>query len=96
MALFGVGFVNMIIPCPTVAIMYGYALDSGSITKATLVFTAYALTTALAVAAVIYAIFKVTTLLHKLNQHWVENAIMRTAGVITLVFSTYSLTPYIA
>ncbi len=95
-ALFGVGFVNMIIPCPTVAIMYGYALDSGSITKATLVFAAYALTTAIAVAAVIYAIFKVTSLLHKLNQHWVENAIMRTAGVITLVFSTYSLAPHIA
>ncbi len=95
-ALFGVGFVNMIIPCPTVAIMYGYALDSGNIIKATLVFAAYALTTAVAVAAVIYAIFKVTSLLHKLNQHWVENTIMRTAGVITLIFSTYSLAPHIA
>ncbi|MEN8257394.1 MAG: sulfite exporter TauE/SafE family protein [Thermodesulfobacteriota bacterium] len=95
-ALFGVGFVNMIIPCPTVAIMYGYALDSGNIFKATLVFAAYALTTAMAVAAVIYAIFKVTSLLHKLNQHWVENVIMRTAGVITLLFSTISLAPHIA
>ena len=30
MALFGIGFVNMIIPCPTVAIMYKYALDSAN------------------------------------------------------------------
>jgi nickel/cobalt exporter len=92
-ALFGVGFVNMIIPCPTVAIMYGYALDSGNIAKASLVFAAYALTTAVTVSAVIYAIFKVTSLFHKLNQHWVENAVMRTAGVLTLFFSTLSLAP---
>ncbi len=95
-ALLGVGFVNMIIPCPTVAIMYGYALDSGNIFKATLVFAAYALTTALAVAAVIYAIFKVTSLLHKLNQHWIENAVMRTAGVLTLLFSSLSLAPLLS
>ena len=92
-ALFGIGFVNMIIPCPTVAIMYGYGLDSGNIIKATLVFAAYALTTAVTVAAVIYAIFKVTSLFHKLNQHWIENAVMRTAGVLTLFFSTLSLAP---
>ncbi len=95
-ALFGVGFVNMIIPCPTVAIMYGYALDSGNIFKASLVFTAYALTTAIAVAAVIYAIFKVTSLLHKFQQHWIENAVMRTAGVLTLLFSSISLAPLLS
>ncbi len=96
LALFGVGFVNMIIPCPTVVIMYSYALDSGNILKATLVFAAYALTTALAVAAVIYAIFKVTSLLHTLNQHWIENAVMRTAGALTLLFSTLTLAPLMA
>lgn len=95
-ALLGVGFVNMIIPCPTVAIMYGYALDSGNIFKASLVFTAYALTTAIAVAAVIYAIYKVTTLLHKFQQGWIENAVMRIAGVLTLLFSTLSLAPLFA
>lgn len=96
LALFGVGFVNMIIPCPTVAIMYSYALDSGDILKASLVFAAYALTTAMAVAAVIYAIFKVTSLLQKFSRHWIENAIMRTAGLLTLLFSTLTLAPLLA
>ncbi len=95
-ALFGVGFVNMIIPCPTVAIMYGYALDSGDIFKASLVFTAYAITTAIAVSAVIFAIFKVTRLLQTFQQHWIENAVMRTAGVLTLIFSSLSLAPLLA
>ncbi|PLX50894.1 MAG: hypothetical protein C0613_02350 [Desulfobulbaceae bacterium] len=95
-ALFSVGFVNMIIPCPTVAIMYGYAIDSGNIVKATLVFAAYALTTAMAVAAVIYAIFKVTGLLHRLRQPWAESVIMCGAGVITLLFATISLVPHLA
>lgn len=90
-ALFGVGFVNMIIPCPTVAIMYGYALDSGSALKATTVFGIYALATAVAVAAVIYAIFHVARLLKTLSQDWVENALMRGAGAITIIFAGYSL-----
>ncbi len=95
-ALFGVGFVNMIIPCPTVAIMYSYALDSGNILKASLVFAAYALTTAISVAAVIFAIYKITSLLNTFSQHWIENAVMRTAGVLTLLFSTISLAPHFA
>ncbi len=85
--LFGVGFVNMIIPCPTVAIMYGYALESGSVVKATLVFAAYALTTGLAVGGVIYAIYRIASLLRTLQQNWIESAIMRTAGLVTIVFS---------
>ncbi len=89
--LFGVGFVNMIIPCPTVAIMYGYAIESGSVTKATLVFAAYALTTGVAVGAVIFAIIKISNLLRTLQQNWVETAIMRTAGVVTILFSSISL-----
>lgn len=91
-ALFGIGFVNMIIPCPTVAIMYSYALDSGSYLNATAVFGIYALGTSLAVGAVIYAIHKVTTLLKTLCQDWIEGAIMRTAGVMTIFFGAYALT----
>ena len=46
--LFGIGFVNMIVPCPTAAVMYGYALNSGSTSSATLVFGTYAISTAIA------------------------------------------------
>lgn len=95
LALFGVGFVNMIIPCPTVAIMYGYALDSGSALKATAVFGIYALATAVAVAGVIYAIFHVARLLERLAQDWVETALMRSAGVVTILFAGYSLVTHI-
>lgn len=91
LALFGIGFVNMIIPCPTVAIMYGYALDSGSALKATIVFGVYAIGTAVAVAGVIFAIFHVKRLLERLSQDWVESALMRGAGVITIIFASYSL-----
>lgn len=94
MALFGIGFVNMIIPCPTVAIMYKYALASASAWKASVIFGVYAIATAVAVGGVIYAIFRVTKLLEKLSQDWVETALMRSAGVITILFAGYSLSTY--
>lgn len=91
MALFGIGFGNMIVPCPTVALMYKYALDSASPLKATLVFAVYALGTALAVSAAIYAIFHAARLLEKLARDSVETALMRGAGVVTILFAGYSL-----
>lgn len=95
LALFGVGFVNMIIPCPTVAIMYKYALDSASAWKATFIFGVYAISTAVAVSIVIYTIFHVTRILEKLSKDWVETALMRGAGVITIFFASYSLYTYL-
>lgn len=95
LALFGIGFVNMIIPCPTVAIMYKYALASASAWKATLIFGVYAMSTAAAVGGVIYAIFHVTRFLEKLSQDWVESVLMRGAGVVTILFAGYSLFTYL-
>ncbi|MBI9078948.1 MAG: sulfite exporter TauE/SafE family protein [Pseudodesulfovibrio sp.] len=85
------GFVNMIVPCPTVAIMYSYALDSGNAFSAVSVFASYALGTAIALAGVIFAIHKVTGLIRKLQSPWIEPAIMRTVGVMTLLFGVYTL-----
>lgn len=90
-ALFGIGFVNMIIPCPTAAVMYSYALNSGSVLTATLVFTSYAVSTALAVGAVIYCMFRVTSMASSLQKEWMEPLIMRTAGVVIVIFSGYSV-----
>lgn len=89
--LFSIGFVNMIVPCPTVAIMYSYAIDSGSWVKSTIVFGAYALTTAIAVGGVIYALRKTASLVKRMEKPWLESAIMRTAGVLTIGFGVYSL-----
>jgi len=85
------GFVNMIVPCPTVAIMYSYALDSGDAFSAVSVFASYALGTAIALAGVIFAIYKVTGLVRKLQKPWIEPAIMRTVGVMTIMFGVYTL-----
>jgi len=85
------GFVNMIVPCPTVAIMYSYALESGSAYQSVAVFASYALGTAIALAGVIFAIYKVTDLMRKLQKSWIEPAIMRTVGVLTIFFGLYTL-----
>lgn len=84
------GFLNMIVPCPTVAIMYTYGLDSGNILKSTLVFLSYAVGTGLTLSAVIFAIYKATNALNALNKPWIEPLVMRTAGVLTIVFAVYS------
>lgn len=81
----------MIVPCPTVAIMYSYALDSESAFKSVSVFASYALGTAIALAGVIFAIYKITDMMRKLQKSWIEPAIMRTVGVLTIFFGAYSL-----
>jgi len=90
-ALFGIGFVNMIIPCPTAAVMYGYALNAGSTLTAILVFGTYAISTALAVGGVIFIIFKATSMASSLQKEWVEPLIMRLAGGVIIIFSGYGL-----
>jgi len=90
-SLFGIGFVNMVIPCPTAAVMYGYALNSGSTLTATIVFGTYAVSTAIAVGLVIYCIFRITTMAGTLQKDWLEPLIMRSAGAIIIIFSGYSL-----
>ena len=90
-ALFGIGFVNMVIPCPTAAVMYGYALNAGSTLTATLVFGTYAISTAIAVGGVIFVIFKATSMASSLQKEWVEPLIMRLAGGVIVIFSGYGL-----
>ncbi|SMF35473.1 sulfite exporter TauE/SafE family protein [Desulfovibrio gilichinskyi] len=91
-SLFSIGFFNMLVPCPTVAIMYSYALDSGSVFKGTAVFASYAIGTGIALSAVIYAIYKAAGFIRTLEQGWVEPLVMRTAGVMTIAFGIYSYT----
>ncbi len=90
-ALFGIGFVNMIVPCPTAAVMYGYAFNAGNTLTATLVFATYAFSTAIAVGGVIFLIFKATNMANSLRKDWVEPLIMRLSGVVIIVFSAYGL-----
>jgi nickel/cobalt exporter len=89
--LFLIGFVNMVVPCPTAAVMYSYALESGSALRAAGVFGIYALATAVAVGAVIYAIHKTSDLARRLGSGNLETWLMRSIGVLTIVFASYSL-----
>lgn len=91
LSLFGIGFINMIIPCPTVAVMYSYAINSGNWINAMLVFGIYALSTAMAVSAVIYMIFRTSLLVQNLQKVWVESLIMRLIGSVVVVFSLLAL-----
>lgn len=95
-ALFAIGFVNMIVPCPTAAVMYTYALNAGSVWNATVVFGMYAVSTAIAVGAVIFFIFRATKMAHSLQKDWVEPFIMRFAGVVIIGFSGYGMCQAIA
>ena len=85
------GFVNVIVPCPTLAMMYHYAIDAASVPRAMGVFGAYAVGTALALGGVIFLIYRVTTMVRRLQQPWVEPLVMRTVGVMTVAFGAWSL-----
>ncbi len=87
--LFTVGFVNMIVPCPTAALMYSAALRVGEPVQGMFIFGAYAVATALAVGGVVFAIWKVSGLLRRLEQEWVEDLVMRLAGALTAGVGVY-------
>ncbi len=84
----------MIILCPTAAVMYGYALKSGSALAASIVFGSYAIATAIAVESAIFSKYRMTAMASLPQKEWVESLIMRVAGCIRRVFSLYG--PYSA
>ncbi|WP_298439030.1 sulfite exporter TauE/SafE family protein [uncultured Ferrimonas sp.] len=89
--LASIGFVNMIVPCPTVALMYSYAINSASAANSVAVFAIYALGTGVSMAAVIYAIYRATNAMRQLQKPWVEPLIMRSVGVLTIAFGSYTI-----
>ena len=89
--LFFIGFVNMIVPCPTAAVMYGYALNSGNMATATAVFGVYAISTAFAVGGVIYLFHKASNMITSLDHHRLEPLIMRLSGFVIVLFSGYGV-----
>ena len=76
--------------------LYHRLCQHGHSLTATLVFGSYALSTAIAVGLVIYLIFKVTTMAGRLQKEWVEPLIMRSAGLIIILFSSYGVYSAIA
>ena len=58
---------------------------------ATAVFLSSVISIALAVGGVIWLIYRVTSMAGRLRKPWVEPLIMRSAGVIVVIFSLYGL-----
>ncbi|MGE4554093.1 MAG: sulfite exporter TauE/SafE family protein [Desulfovibrionaceae bacterium] len=91
LGLFLVGFVNMVLPCPTAAVMYGYALNSGDWRSGALVFGAYAAGTACSVGAVVWGLHRAAALARRLDRPGIETAILRGSGLVTLAFGAVGL-----
>jgi nickel/cobalt exporter len=87
--MFSLGFVNMIIPCPTAAVMYTYALVAKSIPVGTSIFLAYALATSLVLLIITYFLGKATMFFKKLGQEKYEVLITRISGALIAGFGIY-------
>ncbi|WP_456430929.1 urease accessory protein UreH domain-containing protein [Thermosulfuriphilus sp.] len=89
--LFSLGFINMIIPCPTAAVMYSYAINSADALRSSLIFGTYALGTAVSLSLVIFALYKLGQMVLKLARKELETIFLRLTGLITASFGIYSL-----
>ena len=89
--MFSIGFINMIIPCPTAAVMYTYALVAKSVPVGTTIFLAYALATSLVLLIITYSLGKATFFFKKLGQEKYEVLITRISGVFIAGFGVYMI-----
>ncbi len=89
--MFSIGFINMIIPCPTAAVMYTYALVAKSVPVGTTIFLAYALTTSFVLLIVTYSLGKATLFFKKLGQEKYEVLITRISGAFIAGFGIYMI-----
>lgn len=87
--MFSIGFINMIIPCPTAGVMYTYALVSKSIPVGTTIFLAYALATSLVLLIITYSLGKATLFFKKLGQEKYEVLLTRISGALIAAFGIY-------
>ena len=89
--MFSIGFINMIIPCPTAAVMYTYALVAKSVPVGTTIFLAYALATSLVLLIITYSLGKATLFFKKLGQEKYEVLITRISGAFIAGFGVYMI-----
>jgi len=87
--MFSVGFINTIVPCPTLAIIYSYAIVAKSIIHSLTIFVTYAITTSLVLLIIAYLLAKTSQKLRSLDQPWVETFLTRLTGVIIVLFGLY-------
>jgi len=89
--MFSIGFINMIMPCPTAGVMYTYALVSKSVFVGMAIFLAYALATSLVLLMVTYFLGKATLFFKKLGQEKYEVLLTRISGILIAAFGIYMI-----
>jgi nickel/cobalt exporter len=89
--IFSIGFVNMIIPCPTAGVMYTYCLVSKNVVTSMIIFLAYAVTTSIVLFGMTYFLWKASAFLKKLNQEKNETLITRFSGALIAAFGIYMI-----
>ncbi|KPJ57023.1 MAG: hypothetical protein AMJ42_04815 [Deltaproteobacteria bacterium DG_8] len=87
--VFSVGFVNMIVPCPTAAVMYTYAIVARDAWQGAAIFIAYAIATTIVLLIITYFLAKASLFLKKMGQERVEVLITRLSGILIAAFGIF-------
>jgi nickel/cobalt exporter len=87
--MFSIGFINMIVPCPTLAVMYSYALVAKSFLHGIFIFLVYAIATAIVLMFMAFLLVKASLLMKKFGQEHNEILISRISGVLIAGFGIY-------
>jgi len=87
--MFSLGFINMIIPCPTLAVMYGYALNAKSMWHGTWIFLLYGITTTILLMFLAFLLVKASQLMKVLGREQNEALLSRISGVLIAAFGVY-------
>jgi nickel/cobalt exporter len=89
--MFSIGFINMIMPCPTAGVMYTYALVSKSVFVGMTIFFAYALSTSLVLLIITYFLGKATFFFKNLGREKYEVLLTRISGALIAAFGMYMM-----
>jgi len=87
--MFSLGFINMVIPCPTLAVMYGYALNAKSMWHGTWIFLLYGITTTILLMFLAFLLVKASQLMKVLGRGQNEALLSRISGVLIAAFGIY-------
>jgi len=87
--VFSMGFVNMMVPCPTTAVMFTYALVAKDAWQGMVIFLSYAFATTIVLFIITYFMAKASLFLKKLGQEKHEILITRASGILIAAFGIY-------
>jgi len=79
----------MMVPCPTTAVMFTYALVAKDAWQGMVIFLSYALATTIVLFIITYFMAKASLFLKKLGQEKHEILITRASGILIAAFGIY-------